>query len=142
LLKVFRAVLCLRSSDFAAARSSLESVLEHHPEMHGVRSLYAITLWANGDSQGARDQLDERVEACANADADVAYWMAAAKAVTEDHDAAFRWLARSVEMGNENRRWIDIDPTWDGCRDDERFLAALAGTAASSSATTGPTIGD
>jgi serine/threonine-protein kinase len=138
LLKVFRAVLCLRSSDYAAARSSLESVLEHHPEMHGVRALYAITLWANGDTQGARDQLDERVEACANADADMAYWMAAAKAVTEDHEAAFHWLARSVEMGNENRRWIDIDPVWDGCRDDERFLAALAGTAASSSAATSP----
>jgi hypothetical protein len=56
--------------------------------------------------------------------------MAAAQAVTENIDAAFHWLSRSITMGNENRRWIDIDPVWDPYRDDSRFLTAMAGRAA------------
>jgi tetratricopeptide (TPR) repeat protein len=138
LLNVFRAVLCFRQTDFAGALALLAKVLDQHPEMHGIRPLYAIALWLTGDQAGARAQLDERVEACANADADVAYWFAAAHAVTENPEAAFKWLERSIELGNENRRWLDIDPVWNRYRGDSRFQAAIAGIGASSSATANP----
>lgn len=139
LLPIYRAVLCLRQMDFPGAQSQLGQVLERHPEMHGVRPLYAITLWVNGDEDGARAQLDQRVELCADADADVAYWMAAAQAVVGNAEAAFHWLRRSVAMGNENRRWVDIDPVWEPFIDDPRLENALAGMAAAAGA--GPSTG-
>jgi serine/threonine-protein kinase len=139
LLAVYGAVLCFRRLDFTGARDALAKVLEQHPEMHGVRPLYAIALWLTGDQAGARAQLNEKVEACAQADADVAYWTGAAYAVMDNRDSAFTWLERSIVRGNENRRWLDIDPVWDRYRDDERYHAAAAKMGSSPSASATPT---
>lgn len=141
LLAVYGAVLCFRRIDFAGARDALAKVLEQHPEMHGVRPLFAIGLWLTGDQAGARAQIDERVEACAQADADVAYWTGAAHAVMNDPDSAFTWLERSIALGNENRRWLDIDPVWDRYRDDARYDAAAAKMGPSPSASATPSAG-
>jgi hypothetical protein len=38
-----------------------------------------------------------------------------------DADAAFEWLGRAIDVGNENRRWFESDPHWEPLREDPRF---------------------
>ena len=57
----------------------------------------------------------------ADADHDVAYWLATSYAMLEERDEAFRWLERAIKLGNENRPWFESDPNWEGLREDARF---------------------
>jgi serine/threonine protein kinase/tetratricopeptide (TPR) repeat protein len=121
LIRTFQAVILGRRGDAAEAVRVLHDVLEEHPTMDGIRPLLAQQLIKSGDTEGARAQFTERVREAADADHDIAYWLATAHAMLGDRDEAFRWLGRAIDLGNENRTWFESDPNWEALRDDARF---------------------
>jgi eukaryotic-like serine/threonine-protein kinase len=125
LIRTFQAVVLGRRGDTAEAVRVLRDVLKDHPTMDGIRPLLAQQLVRQGDTQAAREQLTERVRDAADADHDIAYWLATAHAMLGDRDDALNWLERAVELGNENRTWFESDPNWEPLRDDQRFVALM-----------------
>jgi serine/threonine protein kinase/tetratricopeptide (TPR) repeat protein len=121
LLKTFQAVVLGRRGNVDEAVRVLRGVLEDHPQMDGIRPLLAQQLIKKGDAQAAREQLTERVRDAAEADHDIAYWLATTHAMLGDRDDALHWLERAVELGNENRTWFESDPNWESLRADPRF---------------------
>ncbi|PYT02105.1 MAG: hypothetical protein DMF65_07395 [Acidobacteria bacterium] len=126
LLKTFQAVVLGRRGNLDEAVRVLRGVLEEHPQMDGIRPLLAQQLIKKGDTQGAREQLNERVRDAAEADHDIAYWLATTHAMLGDRDDAFRWLERAIELGNENRTWFESDPNWEALRTDPRFRELMS----------------
>jgi TolB-like protein/predicted Zn-dependent protease/tRNA A-37 threonylcarbamoyl transferase component Bud32 len=125
LIRTFQAVILGRRGDAAEAVRVLHDVLEEHPTMDGIRPLLAQQLIKGGDTEGARAQFTERVREAADADHDIAYWLATAHAMLGDRDEAFRWLGRAIDLGNENRTWFESDPNWEPLREDERFAELM-----------------
>jgi serine/threonine-protein kinase len=125
LIRTFQAVILGRRGDAAEAVRVLHDVLEEHPTMDGIRPLLAQQLIKSGDTEGARAQFTERVREAADADHDIAYWLATAHAMLGDRDEAFRWLGRAIDLGNENRTWFESDPNWEPLREDERFAELM-----------------
>jgi eukaryotic-like serine/threonine-protein kinase len=125
LIRTFQAVVLGRRGDPAEAVRVLRDVLEEHPTMDGIRPLLAQQLIKQGDAAAAREQLTERVREAADADHDIAYWLATTYAMLGDRDEAFRWLGRAVDLGNENRTWFESDPNWEALREDPRFVELM-----------------
>ncbi len=121
LVKTFRAVVLARRGESAASVKIMREVLERHPRMDGVRPLLAQFLIKQGETEAARAELNERAREAADADHDVAYWLATAHAMLGERDEAFEWLARAITLGNENRPWFESDPNWETLREDPRF---------------------
>jgi len=121
LLKTIRALTLFYAQRFEEASAIVREVLEQHPNLHGMRPTLALCLAAQGDSQGALEQLSEDVKRNALVDPDIAYAVASVHALAGDHDQAFEWLERSVSLGNGNRPWFDADPNLASLRDDDRF---------------------
>lgn len=121
LIRTFQAVVLGRRGNLDEAVRVLREILEEHPTMDGIRPILAQQLIKQGEAEGARSQLTERVRDAAEADHDIAYWLATAHAMLGDRVEAFRWLGRAIEMGNENRTWFESDPNWEALRDDARF---------------------
>ena len=125
LIKTFRAVITGRHGDRAEAARLLREVLDEHPAMDGIRPLLAQQLIKQGDVEGARVQLTERVRETAAADHDIAYWLATTYAMLGDRDEAIEWLGRAIDLGNENRTWFESDPSWEPLREDPGFRALM-----------------
>ncbi|MFN2415818.1 MAG: tetratricopeptide repeat protein [Pyrinomonadaceae bacterium] len=125
LIRTFQAVVLGRSGDRDEAVRILREVLEEHPTMDGIRPLLAQQLIKQGDTEAARAQLTERVREAADADHDIAYWLATAHVMLGDREEALHWLERAVELGNENRTWFESDPNWEPLREDPRFVALM-----------------
>ncbi|HYH84338.1 MAG TPA: tetratricopeptide repeat protein [Pyrinomonadaceae bacterium] len=121
LVRTFQGVVLGRRGDTAEAVRILREVLEEHPAMDGIRPLLAQQLIKRGEIEAAREQLNERVREAADADHDIAYWLATTHAMLGEADAAFHWLGRAIDLGNENRNWFESDPSWDTLRSDARF---------------------
>ncbi len=121
LLKTIRALTLFYARRFEEASAIVREVLEQHPNLHGMRPTLALCLAAQGDSQGALEQLSEDVKRNALVDPDIAYAVASVYALAGDHEQAFEWLRRSVALGNGNKPWFDTDPNLASLRDDDRF---------------------
>ncbi|MCA1594070.1 MAG: tetratricopeptide repeat protein [Acidobacteria bacterium] len=121
LVKTFRAVIMGRQGEREAATKMLREVLDEHPTMDGIRPLLAQQLIRQGDTEGARAELTDRVRDAASADHDIAYWLATTYAMLGERDDAFTWLERAINLGNENRIWFETDPNWESLRGDPRF---------------------
>ncbi|HEX5705996.1 MAG TPA: tetratricopeptide repeat protein, partial [Pyrinomonadaceae bacterium] len=121
LIKTFRGVIKGRQGDASAAVVLLREVLDEHPAMDGIRPLLAQFLIKQGDREAGRAELTERVREAAQADHDIAYWLATAYALLGDTDEALDWLERAVSLGNENRAWFETDPNWEPLRGEVRF---------------------
>ncbi|MDT5157261.1 MAG: eukaryotic-like serine/threonine-protein kinase [Acidobacteriota bacterium] len=125
LIRTFQAVIMGRRGDTAEAVRILREVLEEHPTMDGIRPLLAQQLIKRGETEEARSQLTERVREAADADHDIAYWLATTHSMLGDREDALHWLERAVELGNENRTWFESDPNWEALRADPRFVALM-----------------
>ena len=125
LVRTFRAVLFYRQGQYVAAAETLREVLERHPKMDGIRPLLAVALSKQGEHEAARAELTEAVRESADADHDIAYWLASACAVENDTDQAFYWLERAISLGNENRQWFEANPDWAALRNDPRFIELM-----------------
>jgi hypothetical protein len=93
--------------------------------MHGIRPFLAMCLAAQGQGDAARAQLTPDVERNADVDSDIAFSLGAALALLDENDQAFKWLSRSIEIGNGNRRLFEHDPNLISIRDDARFNLLL-----------------
>ena len=122
LLKIFRAVALFRKGDPITAADLFREVLDTHPEMDGIRPLYAEALCALGEEANARAQLTDRVKEVAAADHDAPYWLASAYVMLGEYDEALKWLETAINLGNENLPWFKSNPLWEPLRDDPRFL--------------------
>ncbi len=129
LIKTFRARALYYHGEPVKAAEILEQVLEQHPQLDGIRPIYATFLSALGWHDEARAQLTDEVRATANTDHDVAYWLASAYALEGEREEALQWLSRAIELGNENKPWFQRDKNWDSLRNDPEFqeiVGALA----------------
>ena len=125
LIRTFRARSLYYHGEPTKAAEILEEVLEQHPQLDGIRPIYATFLSALGFNEEARAQLTEEVRNTANTDHDVAYWLASAYAMEGERDEALRWLRRAIQLGNENRPWFARDKNWESLRNDPEYRAIL-----------------
>jgi len=121
LIRTFRARTLYYRGEPTKAAEILEQVLEQHPQLDGIRPIYATFLSSLGFNDEARAQLTEEVRQTADTDHDVAYWLASAYAMEGERDEALRWLRRAIELGNENRPWFERDKNWDSLRNDPEY---------------------
>jgi len=125
MLKIFRSGVLYYEGKKDEAIELMGKVLDEHPQMDGVRPLYAMYLAGNGQPEEARAQLTEDALAISRADHDMAYWVGQTYALLGEKDPAFKWLNRAVKLGNENKPRYEKDVTLDSLRDDPRFEELL-----------------
>jgi tetratricopeptide (TPR) repeat protein len=121
MLKIFRSAVYYYRGDPNPAIDLMQIVLEEHPEMDGIKPLYAIYLAGAGRLDEARAQLTDDVLAISRADHDSAYWVTSTYALLGEKDLAFKWLGRAIKLGNENKPHFMKDRSLDSLRDDPRF---------------------
>jgi serine/threonine-protein kinase len=126
MLKIFRSGVYYDRGDKEMAINLMKKVIDEHPEMDGIKPLYAIYLAGSGRGDEARAQLTEEALAISRADHDMAYWVASTYALLGEKDLAFKWLNRAVKLGNENRPHYEHDHSLDSLRDDPRFAELMA----------------
>ena len=127
MIKVIRARVLYCRGDVVEAEKILEQVLLRHPQMDGIRPLLAICLSAQGQHTKANEQLTTKVRQVAEADYDIAYWLASAYLLQGRQVEALRWLETAIRLGNENYRWFETDPNWTDMHEDPRFLELMNG---------------
>ncbi len=121
LIRTFRARVLHYRGEPEQAAEILKQVLDQHPQLDGIRPIYATCLSALGRHDEALAQLTEAVKQAAADDHDIAYWLASVYALEGQREEAFRWLRRAIEVGNENRPWFEADKNWDALRDDPEY---------------------
>ncbi len=121
LIRTFHARTLYYHGEPTRAAEILEEVLEQHPQLDGIRPIYATFLSALGFNEEARAQLTEEVIKTANMDHDIAYWLASAYAMEGERDEALKWLRRAIELGNENKPWFEHDKNWESLREDPEY---------------------
>ncbi|MCC6452397.1 MAG: tetratricopeptide repeat protein, partial [Acidobacteria bacterium] len=126
MLKIFRSGVYYYQGDADAAIDLMRSVLKEHPEMDGIRPLYAIYLAGDERFDEAREELTEEALALSRADHDMAYWVGASYALLGDKDLAFKWLNKAIRLGNENRPYFEGDKNLITLREDPRWLELMA----------------
>ena len=105
----------------------LQQVLQRHPQMDGIRPILAICLSAQGQHTKANEQLTQKVRQVAEADYDIAYWLASAYLLQGRQVEALRWLETAIQLGNQNHRWFESDPNWTDMHEDQRFMELMEG---------------
>ena len=127
MIKVIRARVLYCRGDIDEAINILEHVLVRHPQMDGIRPILAICLSAQGQHTKANEQLTQKVRQVAEADYDIAYWLASAYLLQGRQVEALRWLETAIRLGNENYRWFETDPNWTDMHEDPRFVELMNG---------------
>ncbi|HMQ02928.1 MAG TPA: protein kinase [Pyrinomonadaceae bacterium] len=126
MLKIFRSGVYYYRGDREDAIELMASVLEEHPEMDGIRPLYAIYLAGAGRREDALAQLTEEALSLSRSDHDMAYWVGSTYAILGEKDLAFKWLNRAVKLGNQNWPHFENDKSLNSLRDDPRFEDLMA----------------
>lgn len=121
MLKIFRSGVYYYRGDRDEAIKLMDEVLKEHPEMDGIRPLYAIYLAGAGRREDALEQLSDDALQLSRADHDMAYWVGSTYAILGDKDLAFKWLNRAVKLGNQNWPHFERDKSLNSLRDDPRF---------------------
>ena len=126
MLKIFRSGVYYYRGDKQMAIDLMSEVLKEHPNMDGIRPLYAIYLAGSGRADEARKELSDDALALSRSDHDMAYWVGSTYAILNEKDLAFKWLNRAVKLGNQNKPHFEHDHSLDGLRDDPRFAELMA----------------
>jgi serine/threonine-protein kinase len=121
LVRSFTALTLYYMGDRDKAIAMMQEVVREHPNMHGVRPFLAMFLSAQGRHEEAHAHLTEQVQKNAEVDPDIAYSLASVYALEGEREEAFKWLERSIALGNENRPCFEHDPNWNELREDPRF---------------------
>jgi serine/threonine-protein kinase len=125
MIQVIRARVLYYRGEIDAAARILHQVLQRHPQMDGVRPILAICLSAQGQHTKANEQLTPKVRQVAEADYDIAYWLASAYLLQGRQVEALRWLETAIRLGNENYNWYESDPNWTDMHEDPRFVELM-----------------
>jgi serine/threonine-protein kinase len=126
MLKIFRSAVYYYRGDADIAIGLMKSILEEHPEMDGIRPLYAVYLAGAGKLDEARAELNEEVLAVSRADHDSAYWVTSTYALLGEKELALKWFGRAIKLGNENKPHFEKDRSLDSLRDDPQFNELMA----------------
>ena len=126
MLKIFRSGVYYYRGDVQDAIELMSKVLDEHPEMDGIRPLYAIYLAGAGRREEAIKQLSEEALALSRADHDMAYWVGSTYSILGERDLAFKWLNRAVKLGNQNWPHFERDKSLNPLRDDPRFAELMS----------------
>jgi len=121
MLKIFRSAVYYYRGDTQMAIDLMGQILDEHPEMDGIRPLYAVYLAGAGRSEDAKAQLTDDALSLSRSDHDMAYWVASTFALLGEKELAFKWLGRAIKLGNENKPHFLKDRSLDSLRDDPRF---------------------
>jgi eukaryotic-like serine/threonine-protein kinase len=127
MIQVIRARVLYYRGEIDSATRVLHQVLQKHPQMDGVRPILAICLSAQGQHTKANEQLTPKVRQAAEADYDIAYWLASAYLLQGRQVEALRWLETAIRLGNENYKWFESDPNWTDMHEDPRFIELMNG---------------
>ncbi len=126
MLKIFRSAVYYYRGDHTDAIELMSSVLKEHPEMDGIRPLYAIYLAGAGKREEALAELSEDALALSRSDHDMAYWVGSTYSILGEKDLAFKWLNRAVKLGNQNKPHFEKDKSLTPLRHDPRFAELMA----------------
>lgn len=121
MLKIFRSAVYYYRGDTQMAIDLMGQILDEHPEMDGIRPLYAVYLAGAARSEDAKAQLTDDALSLSRSDHDMAYWVASSFALLGEKELAFKWLGRAIKLGNENKPHFLKDRSLDSLRDDPRF---------------------
>jgi serine/threonine protein kinase len=96
-------------------------------EPNGILWAYAFAFLEGAEGKGKEilRYVDERVKGFGWDFHIAAYWVASFFAIADDREEAFRWMERSIELGNRNYLWFAIDPNLENLRKDPRFVEIL-----------------
>jgi serine/threonine-protein kinase len=126
MLKIFRSGVYYYQGKVNDAIELISSVLEKHPDMDGIRPLYAEYLAAAGREEESRAQLSEDALNLSRADHDMAYWVGSTYALLGEKDLAFKWLNKAVRLGNQNKPHFLRDKNLESLRSDPRYQELIA----------------
>jgi len=126
MLKIFRSGVYYYRGDKDAAIELMDKVIKDHPEMDGIKPLYAVYLAGAGKKDEALAQLTEDALAISKADHDMAYWVGSTYSILGETDLAFKWLNKAIKLGNQNKPHFEKDKSLDPLRDDPRFAELMA----------------
>ena len=126
MLKIFRSGVYYYRGDKDAAIELMDKVIKDHPEMDGIKPLYAVYLAGAGKKDEALAQLTEDALAISKADHDMAYWVGSTYSILGETDLAFKWLNKAIKLGNQNKPHFEKDKSLDALRDDPRFADLMA----------------
>jgi len=121
LVQTFRALGLYYTGQTDAAAALMHSVVEKHPNMHGIRPFMAMFLSAQGKHEEALAQLSNDVKRNGEVDADISYSIASVYALEGLPNDAFEWLERSMALGNANKPCFENDPNLASLREYPRF---------------------
>ncbi|HEX3101271.1 MAG TPA: tetratricopeptide repeat protein, partial [Pyrinomonadaceae bacterium] len=125
MLKIFRATAYYFQNRIDEALAIMADVLDDHPEMDGIRPLYAEFLAGAGRSDEARAELTDDALNAARSDHDTAFWVGSTYSLLGEKDLAFKWLNKAVKLGNDNRPHFEHSKNLNPIRDDPRFAELL-----------------
>ncbi|MGD9562928.1 MAG: protein kinase [Pyrinomonadaceae bacterium] len=125
MLKIFRSAVYYYRGDREDAIDLMAAVLKEHPEMDGIRPLYAIYLAGAGRREDALAQLSDDALALSRSDHDMAYWVGCSYSILGEKDLAFKWLNRAVKLGYQNKPHFEHDNSLNPLRDDPRFAELM-----------------
>ncbi len=126
LIRTFRARVLFYRGEVNSATRVIELVLEDHPQMDGIRPIYATCLAVSGKREEAHAQLTDKVIGVAAADHDIAYWLGSAYALLGARLEALAWLETAIRLGNENYFWFQSDSNWSSLHEDPQFRELIA----------------
>ncbi|MEO6655851.1 MAG: protein kinase [Pyrinomonadaceae bacterium] len=125
MIKIFRSGVFYYQGKHDEAINLISSVLKENPRMDGIKPLYAEYLAGAGRRDDALAQLTDDALALSRTDHDMSYWVASTYALLGDADLAFKWLGKSVKLGNENKYHFERDTNLESLRDDPRWPELL-----------------
>ncbi|MFQ6108229.1 MAG: protein kinase [Candidatus Aminicenantales bacterium] len=107
------------------AWKAAKKVRQYEPDGVLWPQAFAFLEGAERKGKAILRYIDERIKVFGWDFFIVGYWVASIYAMADEKDEAFRWLDRSIELGNRNHRWFEVDPNLDNLRDDPRFPQML-----------------
>ncbi|MBI3950432.1 MAG: tetratricopeptide repeat protein [Acidobacteria bacterium] len=117
----------LHKGEVDKAIELLHEALHLNPNVQYSRLFLAMCLIGKGETEQARQLLDEKAIAFAEADGDGAYWLGSVYAMLGEKEEAIEWLQRAIRIGYENYPWFEADANLNSLRQESRFQKILNG---------------
>ena len=125
LIKTFLAVTYFTMGRIDDCQSLVDEVTALHPHFEPIHILRGWCHSARGEHDQALAVITQQVRETAEADHDIAVWMASLYAMEMQRDEAIRWVRRAVSLGNENYPMFADNNRLDNLRGDLRFVELM-----------------
>jgi serine/threonine-protein kinase len=125
LIKTFLAVTYFTMGRIDDCQSLVDEVTALNPHFEPIHILRGWCHSARGEHDQALAVITQQVRETAEADHDIAVWMASLYAMEMQRDEAIRWVRRAVSLGNENYPMFADNNRLDNLRGDLRFVELM-----------------